>query len=351
MNKRTVNIILVFLISGCLVTSLIAGEHSGQPKFKGVERVSAGDVERVNAGMDPDGETKDLLNTIPPSVRDRADHYSEGGHWLILWNFINAALIAWIFLTGGLSAALKKLADRTTNRNWNNLIYIALYFTLSFLLSLPLHIYQDFIREEQYGFTGHGFIQWFSKELVTVLVGIIIISPLFALAYARSTIALFLSFAILFIQRNYISLANLHFKYYLEFGLLFLLCFIFIKWILHKVPDITSLPLIVFLFTCFLFLVTPVSNTIKRTSKMESDLYGLEISRDPDAFASGLLMSSEEGKANPGHWEEILFFDHPGIKTRIHAAMKWKKENVVLIPVSGIALPDCSNLSQYFHPN
>jgi len=174
---------------------------------------------------------------------------------------------------------------------------------------------------------------------------------LFALAYARSTIALFLSFAILFIQRNYISLANLHFKYYLEFGLLFLLCFIFIKWILHKVPDITSLPLIVFLFTCFLFLVTPVSNTIKRTSKMESDLYGLEISRDPDAFASGLLMSSEEGKANPGHWEEILFFDHPGIKTRIHAAMKWKKENVVLIPVSGIALPDCSNLSQYFHPN
>jgi hypothetical protein len=213
-----------------------------------------------------------------------------------------------------------------------------------------LHIYQNFIRDEQYGFTDHGFLQWFSKDLITFLIGIIVISPLFALAYARSTIALFLSLAVLFIQQDFISLSNPHYKYYLEFGLLFLLCFIFIKWTLKKLPDITRFPLIVFLFTCFLFLITPVSNTIKRTSEMEADLYGLEISRDPDAFASGLLMSSGHSKADPGYWEEILFFDHPGIKTRIHAAMKWKKENVVLIPVSGIAFPGC-NLRQYFHPN
>src|ERR1700676_3527955 len=102
-----------------LLTVMVA---NGQSKQQAVKHAG-----QMTPHFDPEKATSELLNTIPASTRDKANNYSEGGHWLILWNFTYATLIAWIFLFGGLSARLKKFSYKTSNRNWNNLIYIAIY--------------------------------------------------------------------------------------------------------------------------------------------------------------------------------------------------------------------------------
>jgi STE24 endopeptidase len=50
--------------------------------------------------------------------------------------------------------------------------------------------------------------------------------------------------------------------------------------------------------------------------------------RKPDAFASVMLKLSSYRKLDPGKWEEIIFYDHPSGRTRIEAAMRWKKEHI-----------------------
>ena len=50
--------------------------------------------------------------------------------------------------------------------------------------------------------------------------------------------------------------------------------------------------------------------------------------REPDAEAHVDMMLSEYRKIDPGYWEEILFYDHPSGRNRVHMAMQWKAEHL-----------------------
>ena len=82
------------------------------------------------------------------------------------------------------------------------------------------------------------------------------------------------------------------------------------------------------LLTTYLFLMTPVVNTIIRTNEAEADIFGLNAAREPDGFAEVALLLSEYRKLAPGPWEERLMFDHPSGKNRILMAMRWKAEQM-----------------------
>jgi len=127
----------------------------------------------------------------------------------------------------------------------------------------------------------------------------------------------------------------------LEFGLLTVFGFWLVKYLFNKilnkygkrlqitsVNDVTGLPLLIFLFTFYFFVITPVTNSILRVVEIEADNYGLNVARQPDAFASVFLKTADNHKVAPGYWEEVFFFDHPSREHRIMAAMKWKAENL-----------------------
>lgn len=84
----------------------------------------------------------------------------------------------------------------------------------------------------------------------------------------------------------------------------------------------------------YLFLLTPVMNTIIRTSEYEADMFGLNAARQPDGFAEAALLLGDYRKLDPSVIEEIVFFDHPGGRTRIRAAMQWKANQNLVLPVS-----------------
>jgi len=94
------------------------------------------------------------------------------------------------------------------------------------------------------------------------------------------------------------------------------------------IGDPAGLPLVALLFTGYLFLITPLLNTITRTTEYEADMFGLNTARQPDGFAQIAIKLSEYRKLDPGPWEERIFFDHPSGHTRIYTAMRWKAENL-----------------------
>jgi len=125
------------------------------------------------------------------------------------------------------------------------------------------------------------------------------------------------------------------------FAVLIVIAFAFVQWAMTRLlarhgerwgirgaGDVAGLPLLVALFSVFLFVMTPVTNTITRTFEAEADIFGLNASREPDGFAEAALQLSEYRKMHPGPLEEVIFFDHPSGWNRIHRAMVWKGENL-----------------------
>jgi STE24 endopeptidase len=54
------------------------------------------------------------------------------------------------------------------------LSYSAFYFLASWLLELPLTIYQGFVREHQYGMATQAFPAWFGEQLLNLGLGVAI---------------------------------------------------------------------------------------------------------------------------------------------------------------------------------
>jgi STE24 endopeptidase len=91
--------------------------------------------------------------------------------------------------------------------------------------------------------------------------------------------------------------------------------------------DPAGLPLIVALFSVFSFVTIPLNNSIIRQAEAEADAFGLNAAREPNAFALSAMRLSTYRKIHPGHWEEIIFYDHPSGYARVHGSMLWLKEN------------------------
>jgi STE24 endopeptidase len=105
------------------------------------------------------------------------------------------------------------------------------------------------------------------------------------------------------------------------------------RWDIHDVGDVAGLPLLVAILSVYLFVVTPVTNTISRTAEAQADAFGLNAAREPDGFAQAAVQLSEYRKMHPGPIEEFVFFDHPSGWNRIHRAMVWKAEHLNESPV------------------
>ena len=99
------------------------------------------------------------------------------------------------------------------------------------------------------------------------------------------------------------------------------------QWGVRGITDVAVLPLAVMLFSVYMFVTTPIGNTITRTMEFEADMYGLNAAGQPDGEANVDMLLGEYRKLDPGPIEEILFYDHPSGRTRITAAMRWKAEH------------------------
>jgi STE24 endopeptidase len=94
------------------------------------------------------------------------------------------------------------------------------------------------------------------------------------------------------------------------------------------IADLDGLPLLALIFSTFLFLATPLLNTLVRVTEREADAFGINTSREPDGMAKVALKLGAYRKLNPTPLEEFIFFDHPSGRARIRMAMDWKAANL-----------------------
>jgi len=98
-------------------------------------------------------------------------------------------------------------------------------------------------------------------------------------------------------------------------------------WDVRGITDLAVLPLAAIFLLFYLFITTPINNSITRTMEFEADMYGLNAAQQPDGEANVDMMLGEYRKLDPGPIEEFVFYDHPSGRTRITAAMRWKAEH------------------------
>jgi len=135
------------------------------------------------------------------------------------------------------------------------------------------------------------------------------------------------------------------YKDVLFYGVLFFIGFAFLNWAMQwclgrwgdrwntrELTDVGALPLALLLFSIFFFVLTPVTNTWERAEEYEADIFGLNAGRQPDGEATVDLKLSDYRKLDPSPIEEFIFYDHPSGRTRIMAAMRWKAENMAVLP-------------------
>jgi Zn-dependent protease with chaperone function len=84
---------------------------------------------------------------------------------------------------------------------------------------------------------------------------------------------------------------------------------------------------LMFIAGLFLLLISPVLNSFARTIETQADQYSLETEDQPDGLASALVKTAEYRYPRPGKVEEIVFYDHPSVETRVRRAMQWKADH------------------------
>jgi len=143
---------------------------------KSVEIRAVDDAWRAALPHDANAATQAYLDRLSPETVARADSYMEGGYWLILWNFVLTLLVTWALMEGQRAARFRDWAMRVGKRTFiADAIFGVGFWLASWVLTLPLTIYQFFIREHQYGLATQGFVAWFAEQLVSLAVSVIVV--------------------------------------------------------------------------------------------------------------------------------------------------------------------------------
>ena len=91
--------------------------------------------------------------------------------------------------------------------------------------------------------------------------------------------------------------------------------------------DPVGLPVVLFMVQALALLAQPVSNTLSRVDEAEADRYSLRTVNLPDALASALVKTAEYRNPRPNAVEEVIFYTHPSVESRVRTAMQWKSEH------------------------
>jgi STE24 endopeptidase len=167
-------LVLSGLISGG-VLSAQAPASGMQPRTAMPSVILVPAEAQPSPNFNAEAATNAYLAEIPAEARARSDAYFEGGYWMILWDFVYAAIVLLLLLNLGWSAAMRDLAERVTRfKPVHSLVYWAQYLLLTSVLVFPLTVYEDYFREHKYGLATQTFGPWMVDQLKGLAVNLVL---------------------------------------------------------------------------------------------------------------------------------------------------------------------------------
>jgi STE24 endopeptidase len=136
------------------------------------------------AAFDAAAETTRYLATLPAEAHAKAQAYTQGGHWLILWGTLVSLAVAWIILRTGVLTGLRGRIEGRKARPW--LTALAVLFVaqlISGLLELPWTIYAQWWRETAYGMTSQPLTGWLVEWVMNLGIGLVAGTLMLAVFY------------------------------------------------------------------------------------------------------------------------------------------------------------------------
>ncbi|MFK7831183.1 MAG: M48 family metallopeptidase [Congregibacter sp.] len=100
------------------------------------------------------------------------------------------------------------------------------------------------------------------------------------------------------------------------------------SWGVRGIDDYAGFPLLFAIFTVLGVLASPLFNRVVYMQEYEADLFAINATQNPDAWAKVALLTAEYRKLQPPAWEEDWLNHHPSPYMRIFMAMRWKAEHL-----------------------
>ncbi|WP_454759930.1 M48 family metallopeptidase [Caulobacter segnis] len=134
--------------------------------------------------LDPAAATAAYLAQLPPEAHAKAQAYTQGSHWLLLWGFVVSVLVAWVIIRTGVLTRLQQGVEAKKARPFlASLVVASVYVGFSWVLELPWSVYANWWRQKQYGLTSQAFGGWLSENLMATAISVVFTALFLALLY------------------------------------------------------------------------------------------------------------------------------------------------------------------------
>jgi len=118
----------------------------------------------ASGSIDPEAATRAYLARQTSAEKARSDAYFEGGYWLDLWTFLWSVASYLVLLHTGVSVRMRDFAERLTRFRALQIGAYWVQFLLAVaVMTLPLTIYRDYVREHRYGLSNLTFPAWLGE--------------------------------------------------------------------------------------------------------------------------------------------------------------------------------------------
>ncbi len=129
--------------------------------------------------------TDDLLAALPAAAHLKAIHYTQGGHWLLLWGWLVSLVACVIIARLGLLKRLKGGLEARRPRPWLfSFLAAAAFGVADFVIELPWNSYANWAREKSYGLTSQAYGGWLGEQILSLIIGAVLTSLFFMALYA-----------------------------------------------------------------------------------------------------------------------------------------------------------------------
>ncbi len=137
------------------------------------------------AQFDPAAATAAYLAVLTPAQHAKAQAYTQGGHWLLLWGALAAVLISWLVLRSGVLVRLRERVEGAGPRPWRAAVLVVLADgAIETALGLPWNVYSDWWREKAYGLTSQAFAGWLGEWAMMAAISLVVVTLLVVGLYA-----------------------------------------------------------------------------------------------------------------------------------------------------------------------
>jgi Zn-dependent protease with chaperone function len=168
------------------------------PSGQGRPRVSSpaqGDSAQSSAQLPPSSEIPPLVTSLSEQTKteqytlshekyEKAVAYSRAGYTLYFLSYILGGIFLFLILRLGIAACFRDMAENASEKRWvQAFVFVPLLLVLVDVLDLPVEVYWHRLSlhyEQSVQRWGSWFWDWTKGEIVTVVIGIVIVLILFA---------------------------------------------------------------------------------------------------------------------------------------------------------------------------